>query len=121
MVHLWLHPPVRRKPEVAKSVALGGKLVGLLVGLIDVVTVFQQDGALLHLFLRTLDFVESFFYRLLFLCCFEFASAGLAGRSNCRCIGCLNSDMLHKVLHHCSEPSSCDRHRKLIVSSAAMM
>ena len=99
------------------SLALDGRLVGVLIGLIEVVTVFQQDWAL-YLFLNPFDFVGRFFHRLLFLCYFEFPWADQAGRSNCRSIDFLNSNMFHKVLHQCSEPSFCDRHRKLIESSS---
>ncbi len=117
LVHLWLHPPPSRTPEIVRSVALDWGLVGALIGLIEEIPFFRQNWAL-YLFRHPFDFAGRSFHRLLFFCYhFEFPWADQAGRRNCRGIGFLNSNRSHKVLHLCSEPSFCDRHRKLIEPS----
>ncbi len=118
LVHLWIHPPASRTPAVAREVALDWGLVGALIGLIEEIPVFRQNWAL-YLFRHPCDFAGRSLHHLLFFCYYlDFPWADQAGRRNCRGIGFLSSNRSHKVLHLCSEPSSCDRHRKLIEPSS---
>ena len=117
LVQLWLNLPASRTPATAGSVALDWGLVGALIGLTEEFPVFRHDWEL-YLFRHPFGFAWRFFHHLLFFCyCLELPWVDQADRRNCRDIGFLNSNRSHKVLHLCSEPSFCDRHRRLIEPS----